>query len=432
MEGVKTAMLRFKLNQVLGDSSSLRVQASPKKTLTKEGEYDYHTFGYNLLLSGGTVTTSLCTCVWFLWRTTLYSIAQFWSIGNNIIPPQLLQRTTMVMLVPNLNLSMLLSQHAETMIPMYEIVQIPLDSGEDLLFVQERLATYYSMLERSLRLSYGQLDIEWCQQPMAQQLSMIGSKPATPLYKALYKTLMNVKRKADCEQPLATIDVMNSIARVFGYGPLCGTTEISGHYLFLCEVECARLTTNLSRKERKEAAVQVARPECVYSAEESPYYERNQDWYIHRDYNRVVQPIVYADRVLIPDQAVTPPLEGTSTAVKATCDERRPEQEPRESREELRVIHDNHGIIDARANMDECINENYNPQCEVSAPGVTQTKDQVLRDKSDKTHESSNMAVAVRRTSFTDPRAQSAALHGKTRPDHVHARAMAEEVGGAR
>ncbi len=66
------------------------------------------------------------------------------SIGNIIIPPQLLQRTTMVMLVPNLNLSMLLSQYAETMIPTYEIMQIPLDSYEDLLFVQERLAIYYS------------------------------------------------------------------------------------------------------------------------------------------------------------------------------------------------------------------------------------------------------------------------------------------------
>jgi hypothetical protein len=49
---------------------------------------------------------------------------------------------------------------------------------------------------------------------------------------------------------------------------------------------------------------------------------------------------------------------------------------------------------------------------------------QVLRYK---THESSNMAVAVRRTLFTNPRAQCPALHGKTRPDHVHARAMAEK-----
>ena len=87
---------------------------------------------------------------------------------------------------------------------------------------------------------------------------------------------MDVKRKANCEQPLATIDVMNRIARVFGYGLLGGTTEVSGHYnLFLREVECARPTTNLSHKERKEAAVRVARPECVYSAEELSYYERN-------------------------------------------------------------------------------------------------------------------------------------------------------------
>ena len=75
---------------------------------------------------------------------------------------------------------------------------------------------------------------------------------------------------------------MNRIAKVFGYGPLRGTTEVSAHYnLFLREVECARPTTSLSRKERKEGAVQVARPECVYSAEQLSYYERNRDWYIH-------------------------------------------------------------------------------------------------------------------------------------------------------
>ena len=69
-------------------------------------------------------------------------------------------------------------------------------------------------------------------------------------------------------------------------------------------------------------------------------------------------------------------------------DERRPEQELRKSREELRVIHDNlgHGINDARASMDECINENYNPQREVSAPGITQTRDRVLRDKTNVAH----------------------------------------------
>ncbi len=40
---------------------------------------------------------------------------KFLSIRNNVIPPQLLQMTTKVMLAPNLNLSMLLSQHADTM-----------------------------------------------------------------------------------------------------------------------------------------------------------------------------------------------------------------------------------------------------------------------------------------------------------------------------
>ncbi len=46
----------------------------------------------------------------------------FLSIGNNVIPPQLVQMTIKAMLGPNLNLSMPLSQHADTMIPMYEII----------------------------------------------------------------------------------------------------------------------------------------------------------------------------------------------------------------------------------------------------------------------------------------------------------------------
>ncbi len=46
---------------------------------------------------------------------------KFLSIGNHVILRRLLRMTTKVMLVPNLNLSMLLSQHADTMIPMYEI-----------------------------------------------------------------------------------------------------------------------------------------------------------------------------------------------------------------------------------------------------------------------------------------------------------------------
>jgi hypothetical protein len=77
----------------------------------------------------------------------------FLSIVNNLIPPQLLQMTIKVMIVPNLNLSMLLSQHAETMIPMYATMQTPLSCYGNLLYVKERLAIYYSLLKRSLRFS---------------------------------------------------------------------------------------------------------------------------------------------------------------------------------------------------------------------------------------------------------------------------------------
>ena len=83
---------------------------------------------------------------------------------------------------------------------------------------------------------------------------------------------MEVKHKADCEQPLAMIDVMNLIAKLFGYGQLRSTTEVPGHCnLFLREVECARPTTSLSRKGRKEEAMPMARAGCVYSVEEVSY-----------------------------------------------------------------------------------------------------------------------------------------------------------------
>jgi hypothetical protein len=162
--------------------------------------------------------------------------------------------------------NMITSQLTSLLESMTEAMKIPLGSNEDLLFVQESLAIYYSMLERSLLLSFGQHDIEWCQQFTEHQLSTIGNKPKTPLHKALYMTLMEVKHKADCEQPLATINVMNRIAKLFGYGPLCSTTEVPGcSNLFPREVECARPTTSLSCKGRKEEAVRVARAGCIYS-----------------------------------------------------------------------------------------------------------------------------------------------------------------------
>jgi hypothetical protein len=110
--------------------------------------------------------------------------------------------------------------------------------------------------------------------------------------------------------------------------------------------------------------------------------------------------------------------------LKATQATRGPEEELEKSREELRVIHDNHSGIATRANEDECNDENYSPQQGAKTTSATKQIGQVMCYK---THESSNMAVAVRRTPFSNPRAQSAALHGKTLPDHVHARAMANK-----
>ncbi len=59
-----------------------------KRTLTKGGEYDYHSFGYNQLHIGQTVATSLCNCICFLWRTTLYyntHIFEHWKHNFTII-----------------------------------------------------------------------------------------------------------------------------------------------------------------------------------------------------------------------------------------------------------------------------------------------------------------------------------------------------------
>ncbi len=122
----------------------------------------------------------------------------FLNIGSNVIPPQLVQMTIKTMPVPDLNLSMLssqhvdtISQHADTMIPMYEIMQTPLSCYGNLLYAKERLAIYYSLLKRSLRFSYGQHDIEW------------GSPTA------LHVIRMNVKSKADIEHSSAMNEVMN-------------------------------------------------------------------------------------------------------------------------------------------------------------------------------------------------------------------------------
>jgi hypothetical protein len=147
------------------------------------------------------------------------------SIGINVIPPQLLQMTTMVMLVPNLNLSMLLSQYAETMI---EILQTPLSCYGILLYVKEHLAIYYSLLKLSLRFFYGRHYIEW-------------DSPT-----ALHVTRMNVMRKADNEHSPAMIEVMNRTKYAFGYGPLARKIQENISPII---VERVRPTTDISSQE---------------------------------------------------------------------------------------------------------------------------------------------------------------------------------------
>ncbi len=56
--------------------------------------------------------------------------------------------------------NMITSHRISLLESMTDTMKIPLDSYEDFLCVQERLDIYYIMLERSLRLSCGQHDIE--------------------------------------------------------------------------------------------------------------------------------------------------------------------------------------------------------------------------------------------------------------------------------
>ncbi len=56
---------------------------------------------------------------------------------------------------------------------------------------------------------------------------------------------------------------------------------------------------------------------------------------------------------------VTPSEDGSLQPLKATQATRGPEEELGKSREELRIIHDNHSWITTRAHKND---ENYNPQ----------------------------------------------------------------------
>ncbi len=200
--------------------------------------------------------------------------------------------TIKVMLVPNLNLPMLLSQHADTMIPMYEIMQTPLSCCGNLLYVKERLTIYNSLLKRSLRFSYGQHYIEW------------GSPTA------LHETRMNVKRKAYIEHSPAMIEVMYRIKYAFCHGPLARKNQEN---ISPITVERARPTTNISRQERKRQIVRMAH---------SVYVEMS--WYLEARMSVTSVESTTSLLSVIPihgshfaGSKVTPPEDGPSQPFKA-------------------------------------------------------------------------------------------------------------------
>jgi hypothetical protein len=282
------------------------------------------------------------------------------------------------MLVPNLNLSILLSEHADTMIPMYEIMQTPLSCYGNLLYVKERLAIYYSLLKRSLRFSYGQHDIEW-------------DSPT-----ALHVTRMNVMRKADSdnEHSPAMIEVMNRIKYAFSHGPFARKIQEN---ISPITVERVRPTTDISRQERKRQIVQMAHSVYVFKDGDVMVFGGDNECHFCREYNISLLPVIPIYGSHFAGSKVTPPEEGPSQPLQATHATRGPKEELGKSQEELRVIHDNHSGIATRAHEGECNDENYNPQQGAKATSSTKplATGQVLRYK---TYESSNMAVAVRRT----------------------------------
>jgi hypothetical protein len=243
-----------------------------------------------------------------------------------------------------------------------------------------RSAIYYSLLKRTLRFPYGQHYIEW-------------DSPT-----ALHLTVMNVKRKANIEHLPAMIKVMNQIKYSFGHGPLARKIE----EISPITVERVRPTTDISRQERKRQIMRMAHSVYVSNDGDVMVFGIDNECHFCREYNISLLPVIPIYGSYFAGSKVTPPEDGPSQPLKATQATRGPEEELRKNREELRVIHNNHSGIATSAHEDECNDENYNSQ-------------------------QGAKATSARRTMFTNPRAQSTALHGKTRPDHAHAKAMAEE-----
>ncbi len=188
-------------------------------------------------------------------------------------------------------LEVLLSQHADTMIPMYEIMQTPLICYGNLLYVKERLAIYYSLLKRSLRFSCGQHDIEW------DSLT------------ALHVTRMNVMRKADNEHSLAMIEVMNRIKYAFGHGLLARKIQEN---ISPITVERVRQTTDISRQERKRHVVRMDHSVYVFNDGGVMVFGGYNECHFCREYNISLLPVIPIYGSHFAGSKVTPPEEGPS------------------------------------------------------------------------------------------------------------------------
>jgi hypothetical protein len=217
----ETATLSFKLYQDLSNSSSLRVQALSNRTLTKGGEYDYHTFGYNQLHSGGTLTASLCAGICFLWRTTLYDDAHIFEHGKQC-------NSTTISADDNQGNSSAQSQLVYAFISAcgYNDTHVLDYTNPVELLWESTVCQGAPLLKRFFSFLMG-------------NTTSSGVPPT-----ALYVAMMNVKRKADIEHSLAMIEVMNRIKYVVCHGPLARITEMQDN-ISLITVEHVRLTTDI-------------------------------------------------------------------------------------------------------------------------------------------------------------------------------------------
>jgi hypothetical protein len=177
------------------------VQPLPKN-FDKKREYDYHTFGNNQLHSGGTVITSLCFCMCFLWRTKLYyntHIFEHWKQCNS---------TT-----------------------------INADDNQGNARAQSQLVNdFFSACgynDTHVRGQANPVELLWeftvCQGAprhllqLAEKISSVFLWPTRHRVGFTHGTTrdqMNMKHMADIEHTSAMIEIMNQIKYAFGHGPL--------------------------------------------------------------------------------------------------------------------------------------------------------------------------------------------------------------------